>query len=108
MGKRFTPTGDADRRAIRFYHQIRAIIETLPSVEVRFTHDGKKVRLCKKTDSDYRTDYTVDEVLMLDVEQAVRDGGTWIALVRSRKAVRPRVPQAEIDEAVQEFLDGEE
>jgi hypothetical protein len=104
--KRFVRTDSADKRAIQLYQQLRAI-EKMPSIEVHFTKDGKNIILCSKDDRMNFNEYSVDHILLLDVQQAIKNGGTLVALVTSRRQVRPRVSQAEVDEGMIEFFSSE-
>jgi hypothetical protein len=45
----------------------------------------------------------------MDVEQAKAEGATALALILSRKKPeRPRIPQTEVDRAVNQFLSGDD
>jgi hypothetical protein len=109
MGKRFVRVGGADKRAIDLHRQLRAM-EAMPSIEVQFSRDGTKIYLGDKNDQGRGNVYTVDQILMLDVQQAKEAGGTWEALVMSCKRIKrePQVTQHEVDEGLQSFLSGEE
>jgi hypothetical protein len=110
MGKRFVPVRDADKRAIDLYLMLREV-EQMPLVEVSVFKDSKHPILIRdRNDPDNKWwMVSVDLFLRLSVEQARAEGGTAFALYCSRKkSERPRLPQAEVDRAVNNFLSGEE
>jgi hypothetical protein len=109
MGKRFVPVRDADKRAIDLYLMLQEV-EQMPLVELHVYKDSKKPILIQdRNDSNKWWTVTVDLFLRLDVEQAKADGGTAFALYWSRKKPeRPRLPQTEVDRAVNKFLSGED
>jgi hypothetical protein len=109
MGKRFVPVRDADRRALEFYFMLKEV-EQMPLVEIDVSMDSKKPILIRdKNDRNYWQTMSIDAFLSLDVEQAKAEGGTGKALIWSRKKpARPRIPQAEVDRAVNNFLSGED
>ena len=108
MGTRFVPIRDADKRAIAL-HLILQEVEQMPLIEVGVFRDEKQpIRISDRTRKGRWWNFTVDGFLGLDVKQAKADGGTASALVQSRKKKeRPRLPQTEIDRAVDQFLTGE-
>jgi len=96
MGKRFVKVNDADRRALRLHHQIKAV-ESLPLIYVWFPDDGRTIVVAEDRKEGSSRTFSVDAFLMLDVEQAKNKGGTWESLVLSIKHPKPKVSQAEID-----------
>lgn len=109
MGKRFVPVRDADKRAIDLHFMLQEVAG-MPLIEVRVFRDAKQpIHILDRTDSDKWWTVTIDHFLRLDVEQAKAEGGTAMALVFSRKKPeRPRLPQTEVDRAVNKFLIGED
>ncbi|MET4069612.1 hypothetical protein ABID58_004414 [Bradyrhizobium sp. S3.2.6] len=109
MGKRFVAARDADRRALDLYLMIKEV-EQMPLVHLAISIDEKRpIFIQDKTNQHYWDHFTIDGFLSLDVEQAKAEGGTAKALIWSRKKpARPRVPQAEVDRAVDRFLAGED
>jgi hypothetical protein len=67
-------TANADERTIRFYRQLRDM-QKLPSIEVLFTEDGKKIVLRGK---DIRRNVmsTVSINSFLDAQQGIKTGST--------------------------------
>jgi hypothetical protein len=101
-------TADADTRAIQLHHQLQAI-EEMPLIHIQFPSDGKSIEVFSNDGGRIRHNtLSVDAILSLDVEQAKVNGGTFEALLSSRKRPKPRVSQAEVDEAVRTFLTGED
>jgi hypothetical protein len=109
MGKRFVPVRDADKRAIDVYLMLREV-EKMPLVRVGVFRDRKEPIFIQDTnDLSDGWAMTVDHFLELSVEQANAEGGTAYALVCSRKkSARPRLPQTEVDRAVNQFLSGDD
>src|SRR5262249_4548870 len=109
MGKRFVPVRDADKRAIRLHLMLKQV-EQMPLIDLRLHADEKNaIVIIDKRNPARVWAYTVDQFLGLDVEQAKAAGGTAVDLVCSRKAPqRPRLPQSEIDRAVDDFMSGDE
>ena len=107
MAKQFVRAGEADKRAIDLYFQIRAV-EQMPLIEIQFSDDHKKISVGDRNRRPHWRTLSVDSFLSLDVPQAVAKGGTWENLLDSWKRPKPRLPQREVDEAVQDFLLGEE
>jgi hypothetical protein len=109
MGKRFVPVRDADKRAIDLHFMLEAVAE-LPFVEVRVNRDDKQpIFIQDKTKSSDWWTVSIDHFLTFDIEQAKEAGGTAQALLRSRKRPGPpRLPQTEIDRAVNKFFTGED
>jgi hypothetical protein len=111
MGKRFVPVRDADKRAIDLHLMLREV-EQMPLIEIRVSGD----RNCKqpiviqdRSDHDKWWTVSIDHFLGLNVEQAKAEGATALALILSRKKLeRPRIPQTEVDRAVNQFLSGED
>jgi hypothetical protein len=110
IGKRFVPVRDADKRAIELYLMLRTV-EQMPLVRLHVSKDGgdRPISIGDRNDDDKRWWFTVDQFLRLSVEQAKTEGGTALALICSRKKpARPRIPQAEVDRAVDQFLTGDD
>lgn len=109
MGKRFVPVRDADRRALELYFMLKEV-EQMPLVHLAISIDEKKpIFLQDKNDQHHWDHFSVDRFLSLNVERAKAEGGTYQALVWSRKKpTPPRVPQVEVDRAVDRFLTGED
>jgi hypothetical protein len=106
MGKRFVPVRDADRRAIKLY-LVLCELEKMP-LYVAVQDDLKTIYV---GDKDHRSDgrgFSVDWFLGLDLKQAKQNGGTFRALTESYKPPRPRIPQKEVDRAVDRFISGED
>lgn len=108
MTKRFVPIKDADKRAIRLHLMLDAIREKLSTVGVKIRSDDKApIRLSDKNDPDHWGYFSVENVLNLDLDQAIANGGGYKALIESRRPpARPKLPQSEIDRAVDQFLSG--
>lgn len=109
MGKRFVPVRDADKRAIDLHFMLQEVAQ-MPLIEVRVYRDGKQpIHVLDRTNSTNWWTLSIDHFLRLDPEQARAEGGTALALIYSRKKQeRPRLPQTEIDRAVNKFLIGED
>jgi hypothetical protein len=109
VGKRFVPVRDADKRAIDLHLMLQEV-EQMPLVALRIYKDSKQpIVIRDRNDPDKWWPVTVDLFLQLNVEQAKADGGTAFALYCSRKKLeRPRLPQTEVDRAVNSFLSGED
>jgi len=109
MGKRFVPVRDADRRAIEL-HLMLLDVAQMPLIELRVFSDRKEPILIQdRNDRQNWWTFTVDQFLRLNVEQAKAEGSTALAVVLSQKSpARPRIPQTEVDRAVNEFLSGED
>jgi hypothetical protein len=110
MGKRFVPVRDADKRAIDLHLMLREV-EQMPLIEIRVYNDRSKQPICirDRTDPDKWWLVSIDHFLGMDVEQAKAEGATALALYLSRKKPeRPRIPQTEVDRAVNQFLAGED
>jgi len=109
MGRRFVPVRDADKRAIELYLMLRAV-EQMPLVKLRVFKDRKDpIYIQDKNDLSDGWAMTVDHFLQLSLEQANAEGGTALALICSRKKpARPRIPQTEVDRAVEKFLSGDD
>lgn len=103
----FVRTSDVDRRAIEFHLRLREI-EKMPLVHITVSKDGKKILLCNKQDPSVYAPMSVEDILLLDIEEAKAKGGTQKDLVMSRKAAKSRVTQAEVDEGVPGFLSGDD
>jgi hypothetical protein len=111
MGKRFVPVRNADGRAIDLHLMLEAIREKLPLVGVQIVRDGKLpiIIFDKSAPDKYWDNFSVDGLLSRDVEQAIANGGTFLAFKLSRKKPqKPKLPQTEITRAVDQFLDGRE
>jgi hypothetical protein len=108
MGKRFVPVRDADKRAIALHLMLQEV-EQMPLIEIQVFGDEKQpIIIIDRQRKGYWWNFTVDGFLALDVEQAKANGGTALALIQSwKKKERPRLPQTEIDLAVNQFLTGE-
>jgi len=108
MGKRFVPVRDADKRAIALHLMLREV-EQMPLIEVEVYLDEKRpIIIIDRQRKGIWWNFSVDGFLALDVEQAKANGGTASALIGSqKKKERPRLPQTEIDRAVNEFLTGD-
>ncbi|WP_377830329.1 hypothetical protein ACFKHW_17365 [Bradyrhizobium lupini] len=109
MGTRFVPVRDADRRALELHFMLKEV-EQMPLVHLAISIDQKKpILLQDKSDQHHWDHFSVDRFLSLNIEQAKAEGGTYQALVWSRKKMaRPPVPQAEVARAVDSFLAGED
>jgi hypothetical protein len=109
MGKRFVPVRDADRRAIELYLMLREV-EQMPLVDLRVYDDSKEpIFIGDRNDPQKWWTFTVDQFLRLNVTQAKAEGATALALrLSQKKPARPRLPQTEVDRAVNQFLSGEE
>jgi hypothetical protein len=109
MGKRFVPVRDADKRAIALHLMLQEV-EQMPLIEVQLSRDEKQpIIIIDRQRRGYWWIFTVDGFLALDLEQAKANGGTALALIQSRKKKeRSRLPQTEIDRAVDQFLTGDE
>jgi hypothetical protein len=110
MGKRFVRTADVDKRAIQFCRQFQAI-EKMPLIHIQFSPDNKSIDIFSNDGERPRSNtLSVEHILLLDVEQAKANGGTFEALLSSRKIrkPKPRFSQAESDKEVQEFLTSED
>jgi hypothetical protein len=85
-------------------------VEQMPLVKLGVFRDRKDpIFIQDKNDLSDGWAMTVDHFLQLSVEQANAEGGTALALVYSRKKpARPRVPQTEVDRAVNQFLTGDD
>ena len=106
MGKRFVPVRNADQRAIELYKTLREV-ELMPLLKVHVGDGPKPITLSDANDPNKWWTFTVDGFLSLDVAQAKADGGTFMALNLSRKKPgKPRLPQAEIDRAADNFMTG--
>ncbi len=94
MTKRFIPTKDADKRAIRLHLVLNADREKLPTVGVKIRSDDKApIRLFDKNDPDHWDYFSVENVLNLDLDQAIANGGGYRALIVSRRPpARPKLP----------------
>jgi hypothetical protein len=109
MGKRFVPVRDADKRAIALHLMLQEV-EQMPLIEIQVFGDEKQpIIIIDRQRKGHWWNFSVDSFLALDVEQAKANGGTALALIQSRKKKeRPRLPQTEIDRAVNQFLTGDE
>jgi hypothetical protein len=109
MGKRFVPVRDADKRAIELYLMLREV-EQMPLVKVHVFKDRKNpIFIQDKNDLSDGWEMTIDHFLQLSLEKANAEGGTALALICSRKKpARPRLPQAEVDRAVDQFFSGDD
>jgi len=112
MGKRFVPVRDADKRAIDLHLMLREV-EQMPLIQLRVFKDEKQPIVIHDRSDPINPNkwwtFSIDQFLRLDVERAKAEGGTALALVLSRKKPeRPRLPQAEVDRAVSQFLSGED
>jgi hypothetical protein len=109
MGKRFVPVGNVDKRAIRLYRMLREV-EGMPLVTLHVNEEPKVlIILGAKDDHTLQKSFTVDQFLLLNIEQAKANGGTAQALWISRAApTSPRIPQKEVDGAVVDFLSPED
>jgi hypothetical protein len=106
--KQFVRTNEADKRALAL-HAALSEIEKMPLIGV-YVSDGPKPITLYNNDNPKQEFWSVsiDFVLSLDIEKARQAGGTYSQLMNSRKAPRPRPPQAEVSRAVESFLTGEE
>ena len=104
MGKRFVPVRDADRRAIELYLMLREV-EQMPLVDLRVYDDSKEpIFIGDRNDPKKWWTFTVDQFLRLNVTQAKAEGATALALrLSQKKPARPRLPQTEVDRAVNQF-----
>jgi hypothetical protein len=111
MGKRFVPVRDADKRAIDLHLMLREV-EQMPLIEIRVYNDRNRkqpIVIRDRTDPDKWWTVSIDRFLGMDIEQAKAEGATALALYLSRKKPeRPRLPQTEVDHAVNQFLSGED
>ena len=109
MVKRFVPVRDANQRALELYFMLREI-EQMPLIGLEVDQQSKKpIVLRDKSDPKKFWTYTVDQVLQIEIEQVKAQGSTWFALTTSKKRPpRPRIPQAEVDRAVNKFMLGED
>ena len=109
MGKRFVPVRDADKRAIELYMMLREV-EQMPLVDLRIFENSKEPIFIGDRNAPQKWwTFTVDQFLRLNVQQAKAEGATALALrLSQKKPTRPRIPQAEIDRAVNQFLSGED
>ena len=112
MGKQFVPVRDADKRAIDLHFMLREV-EQMPLIEIRVFKDEKQpIFIQDRSDPNNPNKWwmvSIDHFLRLNIEQAKAEGGTALALILSRKKPeRPRLPQAEVDRAVNQFLSGED
>ena len=112
MGKRFVPVRDADKRALELYLALRDV-ENMPLIDLRVRKNSKNPIALGKRDSDPDDwwTFTVDQFLSLDVAAAKAKGGTAFDLISSYKAKKPaspRIPQAEVDRAVDQFFSGDD
>ena len=107
MGKKFVPIADADKRAIQLYLMLKEV-EQMPLIGLKVHGNGKRpIELCDGTDRGNWDLFSIDGFLLLDVDQAKAEGGTFMALKLSRKKLgKPRLPQAEIDRVVENFMVG--
>jgi len=106
MGKRFVRTHDADARAIALHLKLLEL-EKMDLIDVEYSKDNKKIIIGEKG-TRRNVEANVDTVLLLDVAEAKRNGGTYSALWATCKPAKPRVPQAVIEEQVHEFLAGDD
>ena len=80
----------------------------MPLIGLRVFKDRKEpIFIQDKKDQDKWWTLSIDHFLRLNVEQAKAEGGTALALILSqKKPARPRIPQAEVDRAVDQFFSG--
>ena len=107
MGKRWVAAHNADKRAIELHLLLREI-EQMQSIFVIYKDDNKTIIVGDKADRDYFRKMSVDNILSLNVQEAKDKGGTFKALLTSRRPAKPQVSQAEVDEGVQSFLSGDQ
>ncbi|SRR6266536_3624293 len=109
MGKRFVPVRDADKRALDLYFMLSEVAQ-MPLIELRVRKDSKTpIVIMDKIDHEKCWHFSVDGFLRLSIEQAKAQDGTAFALMMSqRQPDRPRIPQAEVDRAADQFLSGED
>lgn len=107
MPKKWLHPATADRRAIELYRQLKAI-EELQLVEIDLSGDSKSIILADKTRRRYWREWTVDQILSFDVQQAKDNGGTYDALSKSLRRATKRMTHAEAEEEVHHFLSGDE
>ncbi|HVQ71879.1 MAG TPA: hypothetical protein VMT08_30710 [Bradyrhizobium sp.] len=108
MGKRFVPVRNADQRAIELYKTLREV-EQMPLIAVEIGDGSKPIILYDANNPNKWDTLSVDGFLSLDVGQAKAEGGTFMALKLSRKKPgKPRLPQAEVDRAVEAFMTGKD
>jgi hypothetical protein len=109
MGKRFVPVRDADKRALELYFMLSEVAQ-LSLIGIKVRKDAKKpIVVWDKNEPDKWWDFSVDGFLQLSVEQTKANGGTAFALMMSRRQpTRPKIPQAEVDRAVDKFFADED
>lgn len=107
MPKKWLHPATADRRAIELYRQLKAI-EELQLVEIDLSGDSKSIILADKTRRRYWREWTVDQILSFDVQQAKDNGGTYDALSKSLRRATKQMTHAEAEEEVHHFLSGDE
>jgi len=107
MAKRWVGVRESDQRAIELHLRLLEL-EKMPLIEVQFSDDRKSIFVGDKNNKRMYREFGVDGILRIDMQAAKKNGGTYRAVM---DAVRPpggRVPQVAVDEAVHEFLSGDQ
>ena len=107
MNKKIT-LAEADRRGLRLYRRLRQI-EAMDKIRVAVpTNDPPRIIIWDRNDDTCFKDVTVETILSLDVKEAEKKGGTFEALLTSRKAAKPRPSVGELEDTAQPLLSGDE
>jgi hypothetical protein len=109
MMKRGITIGEADRRALQV-HRIIHEIEQLPLVYLRINPENirQPFVLGDKSDPSVFREFSVSDLLRLDLSRAKANGGTWSALFDLLRPPSPRLPRREFDAAADAFLLGKD
>ena len=82
-------------------------VEQMPLLAVEVGDGPRPIVLYEVGNPNHWDAFSVDHFLSLDVDQAKENGGTLLALRISRKKpVKPRLPQADVDRAAENFMWG--
>jgi hypothetical protein len=102
LGSRFVKTHEADSRVIDLYLQLRAI-QQLPHVVIQINKD-RNIVVSDKSDRTKFKIVSVEGILSFDVDMAKTNGGTWEAVIVSRRKKPIPIPAVELQDAVDKFL----